>query len=67
MKPRSILTQDEAAYVAGYMSGNLRNRARCPYPFDTVQSWSWSSGRIEGEAQPKGTLPQLRPIKKAAP
>ena len=64
MKPRSILEQDEAAYVAGYMSGNLRKRQRCPYPFDTVQSWCWSAGRIEGAAKPEGTLPQLRPIKK---
>ena len=30
MKPRSILALDEAAYVAGFMSGNLRKRERCP-------------------------------------
>ena len=57
-----MLKLDEQAWRAGFLSGNLRRKEDCPYPIESIEALSWSSGRIEGEARPKGTLPQLRPI-----
>ena len=61
------LPLDEAAYQAGFVSGNLQRAEPCPFPPSSRAAWSWSSGRIEGAAKPHGTLPQLRPLKTAQP
>lgn len=58
------LTLDEKAWRAGFVSGNLNRAEDCPYPNGSIQSFSWTSGRIDGADKPRGTLPQLRPIKK---
>ena len=65
MEKPLALPLDEAAWKAGFVAGNLRRDEPCPYPPSSREAWSWSSGRIEGEAKPHGTLPQLRPIKTA--
>ena len=62
MNIRPNLPQDEAAWRAGFIAGNLGASSACPYPPSSVAAWSWSAGHIEGAAQPRGTLPQLRPI-----
>lgn len=62
MKKPVLIDMDEQAWCAGFMSGNLRRVEYCPYPPTSAKALAWSSGRIEGQAKPQGTLPQLRPI-----
>lgn len=66
-KQHPAISQDEAAWRAGFVSGNLRRTEPCPYPPTSIEALSWSSGRIEGAARPRGTLPQLRPIRTPDP
>ncbi len=61
------VTLDESAWHAGFVSGNLHRAEDCPYPNGSIQSLSWTSGRIDGADKPRGTLPQLRPIKTPQP
>ena len=63
MKKSPIIEQDEAAWRAGFLAGNLGRSTPCPYPPTSLQALSWSSGKIGGAAKPPGTLPLLRPIK----
>ena len=60
-----MLKQDEKAWKAGFMAGNLRRAVACPYPTDSIEALSWTSGKIEGAAKPPGTLPQLRTLSAA--
>jgi hypothetical protein len=57
-KPPALPPLDEAAWHAGFVSGNLKRDEPCPYPAGSNEAWSWSSGRIEGA--------QLRPLPKAS-
>ncbi len=45
------LELDETAYRAGYAVGLAGKHQPCPYPAASRQSWSWSSGLIEGQAK----------------
>ena len=46
-----ILRQDARAWNAGYRAGQLGTRRPvCPDSASTTESWSWSSGYIEGKA-----------------
>ncbi len=45
------LELDAAAYRAGYAAGLAADGRECPYPARSTESWSWSSGFIEGEAK----------------
>ncbi len=45
------LELDDAAYRAGYAAGLASDGRRCPYPVTSIESLSWSSGFIEGEAK----------------
>ena len=45
------LELDEAAYRAGYAAGLADDGRKCPYPETSRESWSWSSGVIEGQAK----------------
>lgn len=63
MKKPVLISLDEQAWRAGFVSGNQRRVEDCPYSIDDPRGLAWSSGRIEGQAKPRGTLPQLRPIK----
>lgn len=63
MKKPVLISLDEQAWRAGFVSGNLCLDEACPYSAMSVEALSWSSGRIEGAAKPRGTLPQLRPLK----
>jgi hypothetical protein len=58
---------DESVWRAGFVSGNLHRAEVCPYPNGSIQSLSWTSGRIEGADKPRGTLPPLCSIKKPQP
>jgi hypothetical protein len=67
MEQQGVLTMDESAWQAGFVSGNLRRDERCPYTATSAKAWAWVSGRIEGAAHAPGTLPKLRPIKEPEP
>lgn len=60
----AIIEQDPTAWRAGFVAGNLGRVTPCPYPSNSIEGLSWSSGKIEGAAKPTGTLPQLRPMPK---
>ena len=46
-----ILRQSARSWLEGYRAGQHRaNLANCPYTIGTSESWSWSSGYIEGKA-----------------
>ena len=51
MTGKPMLEQDEMAWKTGYAAGLVGDR-RCPYSDkdDTIRSWSWSAGWIEGDA-----------------
>lgn len=63
MKKPVGIAQDEDAWRAGFIAGNLGRAAPCPYPPASAEALAWSSGKIEGAAKPPGSLPQLRPMK----
>lgn len=65
-KPAAI-AHDETAWRAGFMVGNLGRATPCPYPPTSIEALAWSSGKIEGAAKPRGTVPQLRPLSKLQP
>ena len=67
MEKPPVLPLDEAAWKAGFMTGNLQRDEPCHYAPSSRAAWSWLGGRIEGAAKPHGTLPQLRPLKTAQP
>jgi ribosome modulation factor len=48
---RMLLNQDPRAWEEGYQSGATASHASCPYPVDSLKSWSWHSGWIEGNAR----------------
>jgi ribosome modulation factor len=46
-----ILRQNARSWQEGYRAGLRQARlADCPYTIGTNESWSWSSGYIEGKA-----------------
>ena len=46
-----ILRQSTRCWQEGYHAGQRRERlADCPYAIGSSESWSWSSGYIEGKA-----------------
>jgi ribosome modulation factor len=46
-----ILRQSPRSWQEGYRAGQHRaSLADCPYTIGTSESWSWSSGYIEGKA-----------------
>jgi ribosome modulation factor len=46
-----LLRQDAASWQEGYKAGKRgANIATCPYAAGTNESWSWSSGSIQGKA-----------------
>jgi ribosome modulation factor len=45
-----VLRQDAASWHEGYQAGYRGSLTTCPYAAGTNQSWSWSSGAIEGKA-----------------
>jgi ribosome modulation factor len=55
-----MLRMDETAWRRGYLDGMTGNN-RNPYQSDSARSWAWTSGYIEGAANPD-KLPQMRPL-----
>jgi hypothetical protein len=46
-----ILRQNARSWHEGYRAGqHMAGLTNCPYPVGTSESWSWSSGYIEGKA-----------------
>ena len=46
-----ILRQNARSWHEGYRAGQCRvSLTACPYTVGTSESWSWSSGYIEGKA-----------------
>ena len=64
------MAMDEHAWNRGFDDGEQGKPLRpCPYPRGTTESWSWSSGYIEGQAARNGfaaTRPIQRQAKKCA-
>ena len=64
------LTIDGQAWDRGFEDGELGMPLRaCPYEIGTTESWSWSSGYVEGKAARNGysvTRPDVLPPKKRA-
>ena len=49
------MSQDEHAWARGFDDGELGLPPRaCPYASGTTESWSWSSGYVEGKAARNG-------------
>jgi len=49
------LAQDENAWTRGFEDGELGLPLRaCPYDIGSTESWSWSSGHLEGKAARNG-------------
>ena len=49
------LTIDVTAWNRGFAAGEQGRPSRsCPYDRGTTESWSWSSGYIEGQAARNG-------------
>jgi hypothetical protein len=67
MTKSPVIKHDATAWRAGFIAGNLGRATPCPYPPTSAEALAWSSGKIEGAAKPRGTVPQLRPIKKPQP
>jgi len=61
---------DGKAWNRGFEDGELGlPLCSCPYAMGTTESWSWSSGYIEGKAARHGhaaSRPHVRPAKKCA-
>lgn len=55
MQTRVILTHDPVAWSAGIAAGERGVFSwNCPYPATSRESWSWSSGYVEGKAKRDG-------------
>lgn len=55
---------DKTAWREGYLAGVKQQRVDSnPYPFEDDRGLAWSSGYIEGKANPD-TVPRMRPIPK---
>ncbi len=51
----AVLTHDRRAWNEGFAAGERGVLYfRCPYPARSKQSWSWSSGHVEGKAKRDG-------------
>jgi len=65
------LAQDEHAWTRGFEDGELGLPLRaCPYDIGSTESWSWSSGYVEGKAARNGyavTRPAPNRQEKRAP
>ncbi len=57
-----MMKLDETAWREGYAAGSAGKPKECPYDPQDLRSLAWTSGYIEGLANP-GTLPQMMPIK----
>jgi hypothetical protein len=62
-QPASPLTQDLAAWNAGFAAGRA-GHGNNPHPKDTREAWSWLSGYIEGEAKREAGFGLPRPVPK---
>lgn len=49
MRVPGVLSMSASAWQQGYQDG-LLGVAVSPYPVGTTESWSWSSGLVEGRA-----------------
>lgn len=45
---------DRKAYQEGFTADETGKSPKCPYPAATLQSYSWHSGYIEGDAKRQG-------------
>ena len=44
------IKQDARSWYEGYRAGRLgQGLFKCPHPAGTTESWSWTSGYIEGK------------------
>jgi hypothetical protein len=50
---RTLNEHDPKAWEEGFQDGEVA-KTTCPYAAGTAQAWSWSSGRIEGDAKRRG-------------
>jgi hypothetical protein len=49
------MTEDDHAWTRGFEDGELGLPLRaCPYEVGTTESWSWSSGYVDGKAAMTG-------------
>jgi ribosome modulation factor len=54
-KQTAVLTHDPRAWQAGFADGERGAlHFHCPYPAASTESWSWSSGFVEGKAKRDG-------------
>jgi nucleoid-associated protein YgaU len=60
----ATLEQDPKTWAEGFRAGEER-KSKCPYPAGSREAWSWSSGRIEGEAKREG-FSYSNPIQRSA-
>lgn len=51
----AVLKHDARAWHEGFAAGERGVLSwKCPHPAGSVQSWSWSSGHVEGAAKRDG-------------
>lgn len=53
-----VIAMDARAFARGFVAGNRGDKEDCPYPPLSRAAWSWSVGRIEGQAYPRPALPR---------